>query len=1696
AATGLSGDGYTEGLNAFVSGTAGFGSAGGSVALLAAGGTSASALTLGLGAASVASAGMRTGTVSITFQTDGTGTSGLAAAEVGTQSLNLSGTVYRVATGSLLSKAVRLGNIREGGAFTTAVIGLQNGAAADGFSDDLAAAISSASAGFITTGSVAALAAGSIAASTLNISYAGDTSAAGEVNGSAAVAFTSRGRSGTGLLDTTPLVGSGTIQITGSIYRLAVGSLTSGTHVNMGAIRLGSAFAPVPIGVSNAAITDGLSDDLAAVIGATTGGFVGTGSVASLAAGAAASRDLVINYGGTPLTAGSLQGTATVSYLSKGTAGSNLEDATPQVAAQTLSLIGAVYRAASVQLNGGSSGLSLELGRVHAGGSFTSGSLVVGNAAAMDGYSDDLAVDFSPAGDFVVSKHSLRLAAGSVSTVNVTFGGDTMAAGVKSATLVLALTSSALFGTALADMALPAETVNVSGQVYSGKGLWNAGTSGVWTDWNQWSAAGGRPGLDAALSRGVDTATLNSGTSSVVVALGGSTVELASLALEGSGGVRLTQGTVLLSALAGSALVAVSGGTHSIEAALHLSQHTEFNIAPLSKLSIDGLVTGFGSLTKLGGGTLYLAAGYAIEGPTSVTGGRLELGVGARLGVGDITLAQGTQLAFNLAADVILPNKIRGEGTVLNLNPLYNVTWDGGSTVVQIQQVPSGGAIDLSTLTPGKAVQVTTGSINLSQEAGVQVAANHVSIGTLFDLVVAKESSLELSGSLSGSGGIAKKSSGALILSGTNSYTGGTDILGGTLVTRATNALGEGEVKISAPALLLVDPVAASGTLTISNAITGEGKVLIGGSGRVLLAGSSNNYTGGTEVAGGTLEVRKSGALAAGPVAIKTFGTLLASVAENERMTLPNNFSGEGALIKEQPGTLVLSGSNTLARGLVLNAGTLEVAPSGSVGAGLRLNGGVLSFTSSPSAQTPTGGPSFGIAAPVLVAGTVAVNVAGGASVELAGDFSGSGTVTKQGAGILKISGKIDVAMGSSLTIDGAQGGSTGVAKSGAGTLVWSGVGLIQGGLIVSGGALEVKGQQVLSESMKTGGGTLSVSEDARFVGNAIFQEGSTIVSSVEAFTKVPLLVVGGKNSEGVTLDVSAVEGGLALNMGQTLKGRGVLRGSIAFGTGSILAPGNSIDTETIEGSASFKGGVYEAEYALHGGNFSSDLLRVIANSKTPTGASNIGVATLTNAVLAPIATTRVADFLPHTSVILTADKIFGDFQAIESSAVIKTSVSKVLVDRNDNIAEPSAVDIIPLREGVAMTVQRLPYSQVVTPGVRSQIGAALDRVLTSAYIVGTSPLIGGGSVSASTLIGDGSLAAVLNILDGGSQAKVNALIDQLSPQVYAELYSQSLSRLHDIQNTVSDRLSALGTALVTAQVAEVLAQSTSVSSEDALSAWTNTYGSASSHPANYSIGDGGASLSNYGNVTGVERRRGSLTLGLMGAVGSGSEQMNLTGAHISTDAWHLGIYMSSPLAWRLFLDVSGFYGEGDNTIRRTQNIPGLGVVQSRVKALTQEWLLQVGMGAQLAPTASRWSIVPSVRVAYAGMKQSGILEDGAGSLGVRTDAAVQGTFMTRTGLEVATEWRLGRLPVRTSGGAAWVHDFDAGPRSVGVRWQGASDVPWAISSGKQTSDTLRAGLSFELGLGDRRTLRLYGEQEFLQGNRVLRGGVNYSIGF
>ena len=84
-------------------------------------------MSLGFGGTSFQTAGRQTGSVTVGFETDGTGTSELATLSLGTQTVQLTGDVYRLAVGSLTAGGtVSLGAIREGGTFAARNVAVTN----------------------------------------------------------------------------------------------------------------------------------------------------------------------------------------------------------------------------------------------------------------------------------------------------------------------------------------------------------------------------------------------------------------------------------------------------------------------------------------------------------------------------------------------------------------------------------------------------------------------------------------------------------------------------------------------------------------------------------------------------------------------------------------------------------------------------------------------------------------------------------------------------------------------------------------------------------------------------------------------------------------------------------------------------------------------------------------------------------------------------------------------------------------------------------------------------------------------------------------------------------------------------------------------------------------------------------------------------------------------------------------------------------------------------------------------------------------------------------------------------------------------------------------------------------------------------------------------------------------------------------
>ncbi|ECJ7116086.1 AIDA autotransporter-like protein ShdA, partial [Salmonella enterica] len=211
-----------------------------------------------------------------------------------------------------------------------------------------------------------------------------------------------------------------------------------------------------------------------------------------------------------------------------------------------------------------------------------------------------------------------------------------------------------------------------------------------------------------------------------------------------------------------------------------------------------------------------------------------------------VTDAHGT---FNLTnADGSFAVNTVLENVDATLDPASSTGWDGTSLIKQ-----GAGTLILN------AENTYTGGTTIS--GGTLVATNVEALGTgdvTDNAVLELNTGGTFDNAISGIGQVVKSGDETLMLSGTNTYSGGTLISGGTLVASNVEALGTGDVTNDA-----VLELNTSGDF--DNAISGSGQVEKSGDGTLTLSGS-NTYTGGTLISGGTLVASNVEALGTGDV--------------------------------------------------------------------------------------------------------------------------------------------------------------------------------------------------------------------------------------------------------------------------------------------------------------------------------------------------------------------------------------------------------------------------------------------------------------------------------------------------------------------------------------------------------------------------------------------------------------------------------------------------------------------------------------------------------------------------------------------------------------------------------------------------------------------------------------------------------------
>jgi autotransporter-associated beta strand protein len=403
--------------------------------------------------------------------------------------------------------------------------------------------------------------------------------------------------------------------------------------------------------------------------------------------------------------------------------------------------------------------------------------------------------------------------------------------------------------------------------------------------------------------------------------------------------------------------------------------------APEAKLS--GVISGSG------------ASNFSLDAVTGYAAGSVVLSNGSNSYAGTTTINAGN-LLLTANATGTAGNTVLGSGNsdilVGNTTGAYDagLLTNSAVTISRNIQAQSGNTGVITLGGNSSSISAFSGSIFLGTNSGVGkgVSLNAASGGTTTFSGVIQDPS-----GVSGPGLVRKSGAGTVVLSGVNTYAGGTSIDAGTLsISQSTNlGANSGAVTVNAGTLEVTSGFATNRLFTVANsastfqvdaaqiftiasAVSGSGTFNKTGTGKLVLS-SANTFTGATIIAGGVVDVQN-------PLALGTTasGTTVNSGAELD-------FETNVAVGAE---TVTLNGSGTAGYGALRNisgnnslSGSISLGSTSMIGSDL----GTLSLT---------GGISNG---------GFTLTFGGAGNTAESGTISGSGDLTKSGSGTLTLTG-------------------------------------------------------------------------------------------------------------------------------------------------------------------------------------------------------------------------------------------------------------------------------------------------------------------------------------------------------------------------------------------------------------------------------------------------------------------------------------------------------------------------------------------------------------------------------------------------------------------------------------------------------------------------------------------------------------------
>ena len=572
-------------------------------------------------------------------------------------------------------------------------------------------------------------------------------------------------------------------------------------------------------------------------------------------------------------------------------------------------------------------------------------------------------------------------------------------------------------------------------------------------------------------------------------------------------------------------------------------------------ITVNGVISGTGSVTQNNGGTTILGAANTYTGTTVINAGMLKLATADALPNVTAMSMTGTPAAV---------------GTTLDLN--------GFNTAV-------------GSLSGNLAVGATVGAVIKNGTSSATLTVGSLNTTTTFF------------GTLTDGGGtlgLTKVGTGMLTLTGLNDYTGTTTVIGGVLNVAATGSLGTGPLVVSNPntvvgtgVVLTVSPEAQTvGSLsgTVATPTTGINYAQINLGPNSLL---TVNQTTDGDFAGNITGA--SGSLALGASSTST-------------LSLHTNYYGGATTIR----------AGTLSADLLSQGGTpSSVGASSNSAANLVLNGGNLKYVGAATSTdrlftlggsatidaSGTGAVNFTNSGTVLIPGSAArtltldgSNAGANTLAAVMGDPSSNTTsLTKTGAGLWILTG--------ANTFSGTTYVEVGVLRIGGQPTL---AGVLSNGTNatplslnnVVGTTFDLNNFNVTARSLSGGGasggnittgtgvgGTLTLKDT---IGGTASYDG--IISGVGGLTLAPAntgtqILTGASTYSGPTTvnggtlkvngSLTAASGTVTVSAGATIGGTGTVGGALNIQAGGILSPGNSPGLLTVNNALTMSTGAH-----------------------------------------------------------------------------------------------------------------------------------------------------------------------------------------------------------------------------------------------------------------------------------------------------------------------------------------------------------------------------------------------------------------------------------------------------------------------------------------------------------------------------------------